>query len=422
MNKTMVAALAACAGALAVPTHGQVMWDSSFESGNGTGFATVSWPTVRFDLESDTNSTDNQWFYFRVANANGITLTHELHNTGATNVPSHWNTAWPVFSTDGGETWSHVTGPTSHSGGIFSFTHTFTNNDTLIAFHYPYTWTMAQAKIAEWELHPHATKETIGESIQERPIEYFRITDDSIPDSEKLGFWAIARLHSAETTASFTIEGFMDFLLSEDPEAVALRQRAVIHVVPMANPDGVVVGNYRNNVAGVNLNRVWDGSANATDSPEVVAIQAKIDEWVNGGGDYSIFLDFHSTSGANPHFAFHAAPSIQPSLYPTPSTYHDDSRAFLAHVNSFEPAFNPTQGSSTSNSAQLAYHSQRINYGVLAMTPEGAYNRQNFGPDSGEFMTMDLHRSVGEAFARALVAYFDLNEPTSVGEFHQFEY
>ena len=36
------------------------------------------------------------------------------------------------------------------------------------------------------------------------------------------------------------------------------RYAAVPQVVPMLNPDGVIVGNYRCNLAGFDLNRVWD--------------------------------------------------------------------------------------------------------------------------------------------------------------------
>lgn len=34
----------------------------------------------------------------------------------------------------------------------------------------------------------------------------------------------------------------------------------VFYVVPMVNPDGVVFGHYRTNLAGKDLNRKWDSS------------------------------------------------------------------------------------------------------------------------------------------------------------------
>ena len=41
------------------------------------------------------------------------------------------------------------------------------------------------------------------------------------------------------------------------PLLQTLRSNFVFKVVPMLNPDGVVVGNYRASLAGVDLNRVY---------------------------------------------------------------------------------------------------------------------------------------------------------------------
>jgi len=44
------------------------------------------------------------------------------------------------------------------------------------------------------------------------------------------------------------IEGAIEFLLSNAPEALYIRSAAIIKIVPMVNIDGVVVGNYRFNI------------------------------------------------------------------------------------------------------------------------------------------------------------------------------
>lgn len=53
------------------------------------------------------------------------------------------------------------------------------------------------------------------------------------------------------------MEGAIEFLLGNSKEAEALRKNYTFYVVPMLNPDGVVYGNYRCNLAGVDLNRIW---------------------------------------------------------------------------------------------------------------------------------------------------------------------
>lgn len=67
----------------------------------------------------------------------------------------------------------------------------------------------------------------------------------------------IARQHPGETTGSYMIEGVIDFLTSNSPEAEALRNSYIFKIVPMVNVDGVIHGNNRCSLLGVDLNRRW---------------------------------------------------------------------------------------------------------------------------------------------------------------------
>lgn len=64
-----------------------------------------------------------------------------------------------------------------------------------------------------------------------------------------------SRVHPGESNASFIMEGIIDFLMSDDMEAQILRNQYVFKIVPMLNPDGVIVGNYRSSIGGYDLNR-----------------------------------------------------------------------------------------------------------------------------------------------------------------------
>jgi hypothetical protein len=66
-----------------------------------------------------------------------------------------------------------------------------------------------------------------------------------------------SRVHPGEAQASWVFEGFSNFLLSNDFRATQLRKHFVFIMVPMLNPDGVIYGNYRCNLLGVDLNRRW---------------------------------------------------------------------------------------------------------------------------------------------------------------------
>jgi hypothetical protein len=75
--------------------------------------------------------------------------------------------------------------------------------------------------------------------------------------SLKPALFLSARVHPGETPASWMMKGIMDFLTSDSPAAQQIRKLYVVFIVPILNPDGVVFGNNRCALAGVDLNRQW---------------------------------------------------------------------------------------------------------------------------------------------------------------------
>jgi hypothetical protein len=66
-----------------------------------------------------------------------------------------------------------------------------------------------------------------------------------------------SRVHPGESQASYIVHGLIQYLLSDEPEAIEIRNKFVVKVIPMLNPDGVIHGNYRVGLLGVDLNRRW---------------------------------------------------------------------------------------------------------------------------------------------------------------------
>jgi murein tripeptide amidase MpaA len=103
----------------------------------------------------------------------------------------------------------------------------------------------------------------LGKSLSGVEIPILTITDFSETNKRKKTILMVGRLHPGETHSSWLIHGFIRFILSESPKAQELRRRIVFKIVPMLNPDGVIIGNYRCTLCGYDMNRNFGGETAA---------------------------------------------------------------------------------------------------------------------------------------------------------------
>jgi murein tripeptide amidase MpaA len=96
----------------------------------------------------------------------------------------------------------------------------------------------------------------------------------SVPEdiAKRLCVVITGRVHPGESNASFIVEGMIRFLISDDGVADALRNTFVFKIVPMLNPDGVIIGNYRCSLSGDDLNRQWKTPSQRM-HPEIFAVK-----------------------------------------------------------------------------------------------------------------------------------------------------
>ena len=93
------------------------------------------------------------------------------------------------------------------------------------------------------------------------------LVNDSSPETSSKYpeyIFLTGRVHPGETSASWVLQGSLNFLLSDDFRAEYLRKKYVFKIIPMLNPDGVVVGNHRCSLIGYDLNRQYKGGLNKT--------------------------------------------------------------------------------------------------------------------------------------------------------------
>jgi len=99
---------------------------------------------------------------------------------------------------------------------------------------------------------------TLTHSLGGLEVPLLTITNFTKPELvKKKVVFIMGRVHPGETNASWILQGILEFLLGCDKLAVELRKRFEFKVVPMLNPDGVVLGNNRTSLAGKDLNRAY---------------------------------------------------------------------------------------------------------------------------------------------------------------------
>lgn len=84
-----------------------------------------------------------------------------------------------------------------------------------------------------------------------------------------------SRIHPGETNGSYIMHGFLQFILSKDKMANELRDRLIFKIIPMLNPDGVIVGNHRTSFIGRDVNRQF-AQPNPKLTPETYKIRELI--------------------------------------------------------------------------------------------------------------------------------------------------
>ncbi|KAL0154988.1 hypothetical protein M9458_049251, partial [Cirrhinus mrigala] len=137
------------------------------------------------------------------------------------------------------------------------------DGDTCYLAHcYPYTYSNLQHYLREVISDPvraaYCKLRVLCRSLAGNAVYVLTVTAPSTSLAERNAKRAVvvtARVHPGETNGSWMMQGFLEFLLSDLPDARLLREIFIFKVIPMLNPDGVVVGNYRCSLTGRDLNR-----------------------------------------------------------------------------------------------------------------------------------------------------------------------
>jgi predicted deacylase len=372
-----------------------------FEGSSLGAVAPVVGDTISFQLRNDTNANTSFWFSFRVRNARGRRLTLRLERALEAANPLVWAIKRPVASADDGVSWSRIT-DTEVQDSTWVFRHTPASDDEWIALALPYNfsrWTELTEGIrgSEWV----QSVEVVGTSIGGNPLHLIRITDATVPAAQKSGVWVVGRQHPGEPEGSYMLEGFLEWVLGTDAQARDLRKRAEINVIGFLNPDGVLAGNQRVNLAGLDLNRVWSDPDPST-APTITATQQQILDYVSAGGTVRILIDFHAAPASRSNFFFYNEAGT------SSEDHHAEIVALMQAATRLNPDFVPLQGSTArpvptgERARNWAFHRLQTH----GLTVEASSNDVTYGQFDGRYLTevrlLGLGRALGRAAAEVL--------------------
>lgn len=306
-----------------------VSFNSNFQSGN-CRYA-IKHNDNEYDIitRPETNSMRNyQWFYFgiKLSNPSSQTIKFNIINlckksilfNDSVGVLCYYDHCWSreTFNIHYyPNTLPQINSESSFYTLTFSFDLSSLNNTNTVyfAYSYPYTNThLSKFLFTLSSLYSTILRfENIGKSANGTTINMLVITNftDSFEVlARKQAVILTGRVHPGETTSSYVIQGAIEFLLSRSPVAEKLRSRFIFKIIPMLNPDGVEIGNFRYNMHGYDLNRMWVDASPST-SPEIYYTKQMVIKTL-GSRDIYLFCDFHGHSSKSNFFMYSCKTNI----------------------------------------------------------------------------------------------------------------
>ncbi|NXJ14492.1 CBPC2 carboxypeptidase, partial [Odontophorus gujanensis] len=296
-----------------------LLFESRFESGNLQKAVKVGPYEYVLTLRPDLYTAKHtQWFYFRVQNTRKDTIycftianlakPKSLYGEGMCpllysqqDAQSH-GIGWRRVGTNiryyqGNEPAAfHLSWSTRfpHDGDTCYFAHS-----------YPYTYSDLQRYLQAVAGDPvrsrYCAVRALCRSLAGNTVYMLTITGPP-GAAAKRAVVLSARVHPGESVGSWAMQGFLDFILSAAPDAQLLRRLFVFKVVPMLNPDGVVVGNSRCSLAGRDPNRAYRTGSRGS-FPAVWHLRAVVERLL-AEREVVLYCDFHGHSRKNNVFMY----------------------------------------------------------------------------------------------------------------------
>ena len=357
--------------------------DSDFSGGNIL-VDSIDGDVVR--LQQDIRTTTEWWFYwhFRVRGAAGRTVRFGFTNKDV------FTAAGPCFSADG-VNWRWLGRDVLSENG-FSFSFPKTLDTAYFSVGVPYVESHLDAFL---RARPAVERGVLTRTEAGRAAPLLRLRSKA---GRRVGV-ITARTHACEAMASYTLEGVVDFWLTDaSAEAGWLREELDLLVVPFVDADGVEAGDQGKNRAPHDHNRDY------IDQPLYATTRAQIDLFAQERERIAIGLDLHCPwiRGRRNEDFYVVGP---------PPPWEDAAVRFAKVVEASRQGEVPLDarhylpfGVEWNNNAQSRTLSRHI-WNTCPNCRAAASVEVPYGVSSGVTMTADRSRAIGRDLARAIARF-----------------
>ena len=198
----------------------------------------------------------------------------------------------------------------------------------------PYTLSRLNTLLSTIRGREYVEVETLCRSVGNIKVPLVTITErdrDNRENKRKKLILITSRVHPGETNGSLVAEGVIKYLCSDDSVVKKVRREFVFKIVPMINPDGVIAGNFRTGMLGIDLNRVYDQDSKCF--PEILSIKRLIKSLDKRyGRPIDFYIDLHGHSTKKNVFLY--GPE-----HPMNSGGYSECRLLAKHLSNLTPMF-----------------------------------------------------------------------------------
>ncbi|XP_032582258.1 cytosolic carboxypeptidase Nna1 isoform X3 [Drosophila sechellia] len=411
-------------------------FESRFESGNLAKAVQITPTYYELYLRPDLyTSRSKQWFYFRVRRTRrkmlyrfsivNLVKSDSLYNDGMQ--PVMYSTLGAKEKSEGwrrcGDNICYYRNDDDVSNSAneddednSTYTLTFTiefehDDDTVFFAHsYPYTYSDLQDYLMEIQRHPVKSKfcklRLLCRTLAGNNVYYLTVTAPSSNEENmrrKKSIVVSARVHPSETPASWMMKGLMDFITGDTTVAKRLRHKFIFKLVPMLNPDGVIVGNTRNSLTGKDLNRQYRTVIRET-YPSIWYTKAMIRRLIEECG-VAMYCDMHAHSRKHNIFIYGCENKRNPEKKLTEQVF-----PLMLHKNSadrfsFESCKFKIQRSKEGTGRIVVWMLGITN----SYTIEASFGGSSLGSRKGTHFNTQDYEHMGRAFCETLLDYCDEN-------------